>query len=70
MTYVTHARSLIELRNEFLSDIARRQSLIDMQIKHSKSARRSVNLATTRQELESLFEFWSNIELRHAKGKP
>lgn len=67
--YVTHARTLPELRDEFLSDIARRQSLIDLQIKHSPSARRSATLAAIRQEFDSMAEFWSTIELRSVKSR-
>lgn len=66
MTYVTHARTLVELRDEFLSDIARRASLIDMQIKNAPSARRATSLGLVRQELDSLQEFWTQIELRRA----
>lgn len=67
--YVTHARTLPELRDEFLSDIARRRSLIELQIKHSTSARRSAALALVLQELDSIFDFWQTIDLRRAAAQ-
>jgi len=64
--FVTHARTLGELRDEFLSDITRRQSLTDAQIKHATSERRKASLGLVRQELDSIAEFWSEVELRRA----
>ncbi len=64
--YVTHARTLVELRDEFLSDLARRSSLVDMQIKNASSERRKASLALVRQELDSMAEYWESIDLRRA----
>lgn len=64
--YVTHARTLVELRDEFVSDIARRLSLLDAQIAKAPSARRATTLSVVRMELESIQEYWTEIDLKRA----
>ncbi len=62
---ITHARTLSELRAEFLSDISRRQTQLDQQIRLSPSAARAARLAFARTTLDELWDFWNTITLKH-----
>jgi len=61
--YITHARTLEELRAEFLSDLSRRQNSLDARIKTSTSAALSARLALARSELDDLWDFWNRITI-------
>lgn len=65
--FSTHARSLDELRSEFLSDIHRRLASLDLEARHEKQATKATAIARAKLELEALLGFWTEIELRGAK---
>ena len=64
MTFITHARTLTELRDEFLSDIHRRLLSLDTESRYEKRIGRLQAIARAKMELESLLGFWQDIELR------
>ncbi len=64
--FISHARTLSELRDEFLSDISRLQSAL-MQPNPSAVAR--LRAAFARDELAKLADFWSAVELRGETAK-
>lgn len=68
-TYVTHARTLEELRSEFLSDLTRRLSDINSRKKIVTSPGDNKALSLIEAELASLLHFWQTIELSGTKAK-
>jgi len=70
MTYISHARTLLELKEEICSDIRRRLNFLDNQIKFTaRSAREQSRLDCAKHELENMLMFWSEINLPHANEK-
>lgn len=69
MRYSTHARTLDELRAEFLSDIHRRLAGLDLEAKHERQATKAAAIARGKLELESLLSFWQEVELRGAQRR-
>lgn len=67
-TFVTHARTLEELRAEFVSDLERRMAALDSEQKFEKRVGRAKEISRARQTLESVAEFWSQVEFRGGKG--
>jgi len=62
--YKSHARTLYELRAEFLSDINRRLDHLDQQLKIMRpSAAEASRITRARQELLAMFDYWSQIDL-------
>jgi len=63
--YVSHARSVHELRDEFLSDLTRRLDHLDQILKQMRpNAAEAARIARVRQELLNLHDYWRAIELR------
>lgn len=67
--FITHARTLDELRSEFLSDIHRRLRGLDAQVAFTKNATEAGKIGRAKQELEALLEFWQEVELRGSKRR-
>lgn len=69
-TYVTHARTLEELRAEFVSDLRRRIDTLDSTLRHTQPpASEAARIARAKIELESVIDFWSEVELRANRKK-
>lgn len=69
-TYVTHAHTLEELRQEFLSDINRRIDMLQGQSNVvGKSVAEKSRLGSAIRELEDLQRYWTQIQLIRAKRK-
>ena len=64
LRYISNARTLEELRQEFLSDIQRRLSTLDIQTRNEKSASKKAAIGHTQQELQGVLEFWTNVEVK------
>lgn len=63
--YVSHARTLEELRDEFLSDLQRRLDTWDKYLRQmNRSATEGARIAKVRSELLDLQDFWRQIELK------
>ncbi len=63
--YVSHARSLEELRDEVLSDLQRRLDHWDKHLRQMpNSAAEAARIAKVRQELLDLQDFWKQVELK------
>lgn len=63
--YVSHARTLEDLRDEFLSDLQRRLDSWDKHLKVMQpGASESARIAKARMELLDLQDYWRQIELR------
>ncbi len=62
--YKTHARTVRELRDEFLSDIQRRLDHLDNILRQMKpSAAEESRIARARLELLSIQDYWKEMEL-------
>ena len=66
-TFVTHARTLTELRDEFVSDLHRRLAVLDVLTRHEKIATKAAALARAKMEIEDALTYWSKVELRGSK---
>jgi hypothetical protein len=64
--FVTHARTLEELRAEFLSDIDRRLQALGADKSPSTSTREKIN-HEVRYHINSIRDFWSQIEFAAPK---
>lgn len=63
--YVSHARTLEELRDEVLSDLQRRLDHWDKHLRQMPaSAAEAARIAKVRQELLDLQDYWRQIELK------
>ncbi len=62
--YVNHARTLEELRAEFLSDLRRRLAALDFEAKFEKRVAQSRAIGRAKQELEGTLAYWQQVELR------
>lgn len=68
--FVTHARTLEELRAEFLSDIHRRISFLDGQTRTvARGATEKSRIARAIQELNDMHRFWTELTIAKAKTK-
>lgn len=67
--YISNARTLEELRDDFLSDLKRRLDTIDAHINRETQKQRKAALATARQEVEDIANFWRQVELKQRKRK-
>jgi hypothetical protein len=69
--FVTHARTLEELRAEFLSDIRRRIQLLDGYSRViARGALERSRIARATSELNDMHEFWKDITFIKAKARP
>jgi len=62
--FVTHARTLDELRAEFVSDIQRRLRSLDTQARLTSNANEASRIARAKIELETIAEFWQEVEIK------
>jgi hypothetical protein len=63
--YVSHARTISELKDEFLSDIQRRLDHLDQSLKQIRpNASEAARIARVRQELLVILDYWKNVELK------
>lgn len=68
--FVTHARTLEELRAEFLSDLLRRIQSLDTQARTvGRSVAEKSRLACAASELEQTHKFWQEVTLARSKPK-
>jgi hypothetical protein len=68
--YVSHARTLEELKAEFVSDIRRRIATIDGYANAvSKNAAEKARLATATREFQAMFDYWVEVEVRHKRKR-
>lgn len=67
--FISNARTLDELKREFVSDIQRRLHHIDFEMKEEKRASRSTALAAARRELEMLAEYWQRVTVTQRRRK-
>ena len=64
--YVSHARTLVELHGEFLSDLQRRLDDLDKSLRlGTKSAAEATRIARARNELLDLQNYWQHVGLEH-----
>lgn len=66
---VTHARSLEELRQEFVSDLSRRISGLRMESKLETRSRQSLGLGRAISEIEALIQYWQTVELAGSRRR-
>jgi hypothetical protein len=67
MTYTSHARTLTELRTEFVNDINRRiDNLTAQREVFGRGAAGKARFDARINELQTMLEFWVNIELVNA----
>jgi hypothetical protein len=70
MTYVSHARTPEELKDEVLGDIRRRIELIDHYMQTvARSASEKARLARAQMELTAMLQYWERVEIRRPKRK-
>lgn len=68
--FITHARTLEELRAEFLSDLLRRIQSLDTQARTvGRSVAEKSRLACAAAELEQTHKFWTEVKLASSKQK-
>lgn len=68
--FITHARTLEELRAEFLSDIRRRIQFLDGQSRTvARGALEKARIARATYELEEMHKFWTELTIIKAKVK-
>lgn len=68
--FITHARTLEELRAEFLSDIRRRIQFLDGQSRTvARGALEKARIARAINELEQMHQFWTELTITKAKVK-
>lgn len=60
--YVTHARTLEELRAEFLSDIERRRVTLARLASRESQAAKAARFGVALFELDDLAEFWQKVQ--------
>lgn len=66
--FISNARSLEELRSEFISDIHRRIATLDSQQNiFGKNAAVATRIAARKTELEEMLDFWQKVELKGRK---
>ena len=64
MKYITHARTLEELRAEFLSDLRRRIAALDSYIQiAARNAAEKTRLAAAQNELLAMMQYWEEVEI-------
>lgn len=62
--YVTHARTAEELKAEVLSDLTRRLSFLDGQIKvTARGEAEKSRLRCAERELTAMLQFWTELEI-------
>ncbi len=62
--YKSHARTLEELRTEFLSDLQRRLDQLDQTLKAMRpNAAEASRITRARMELLSLQDYWKEVEV-------
>ena len=63
--FVTHARTLEELRAEFLSDIERRIQQLQLSVRRMRpNATEATRIFRSIQELEQLQDHWKNVKFQ------
>lgn len=67
--FITHARTLDELRAEFCSDLRRRLDSLDVEAKFEKRVRQSAAIGRAKMELEATLRYWQAVELRGARNR-
>lgn len=72
MTYITHARTLEELRDEVLSDLRRRIERLELQVRHAKNSAENAKNGRAIDEFKEALHYWTEITLARstAKAKP
>ena len=67
--FITHARTLEELRAEFLSDIRRRIQFLDGQSRSvARGAMEKARIARATYELDQMHQFWTELTITKAKA--
>jgi len=68
--FVTHARTLEELREEFISDIRRRLRPLYSQLQYTPGkAANAARVARAISELEDMEKFWLDVKIKAAKPR-
>jgi hypothetical protein len=67
--FITHARTLDELRAEFCSDLRRRLDSLDAEAKFEKRVRQLAAIGRAKMELEAALRYWISVELRGARNR-
>jgi hypothetical protein len=67
--FVTHARTLDELRAEVCSDLRRRLAALDLESKVEKRVGKLAAIGRAKMELESTLSFWQSVELRSSRKR-
>jgi hypothetical protein len=63
MTYISHARTPEELKAEVCSDLTRRISFLENQVKFSTSASEKAKLGRAIAEFIQLRDFWTELQI-------
>lgn len=66
---VTHARTLDELRQEFVSDLARRVGGLRLEARLETRSRQSLGLGRAISEIEMLIQYWQTVELAGGRSR-
>lgn len=70
MKFITHARTLEEMRTEFLSDIHRRLATLDRANQFASSAAEKSRIAYAVRELTDMISFWEEVKISASREKP
>lgn len=69
LKYISHARTLEELRQELLSDLKRRLDNLDRLISFEATKVGKTKLESRKLELEDMVRFWQAVELKNERRK-
>lgn len=65
--YMTHARTLSELRDEFISDLHRRLRSLDAEESREERIWAKRAILRAKVEIEATLSFWREIELKYTQ---
>lgn len=65
--YITHARTVEELRSEFLSSIHQKLHALDTEAKYETRVGRAKEIARAKVELQNLLSYWTEVSFAHTK---
>lgn len=68
--YSTHARTLEELRTEFIGDIHRRLDVLDRATQFASSSTEKSRIAYAKREFEYMIKFWTDVRLANSRTAP
>lgn len=66
---VTHARTLDELRQEFVSSLAYKADMLRLEAKLETRSRQSLGLGRAISEIETLIQYWQAVELAGGRSR-